>query len=39
MRKSTQPVSSAILTLRDYLVEAERLVSEAEEALIARWVP
>ena len=39
MRKTTQPVSSAILTLRDYLVEAERMVGEEESALVARWVP
>ena len=39
MRKTTQPVSSAIRTLRDYLVEAERVVSEEEKALVARWVP
>ncbi len=37
MRKTPQPVSGAILTLRDYLVEAERVVCEEEKALLARW--
>ena len=39
MRKTTEPVSSAILTLRDELVEAERIVVEDEKALVARWAP
>ena len=39
MRKTTQPVSSAILTLRAALVEAEQMVGEEEKALITRWVP
>ena len=37
MRKTTEPVSSAILTLRAALVEAERMVGEEEKALITRW--
>lgn len=39
IRKASQPVSAALLTLRDYLLEAERMVCEEEKALLARWKP
>ena len=39
MLKNPQAMGSALLTFRDYLIEAEQTLCDEEKDLITRWVP